>query len=286
LKKKVLITGHKGFIGTPLVCLLKASGYEVHGMDLVDGDNVIDIFRRNVDYRYHYDYVIHLACFPRVGHSIEHPLSTMVNNVIATSFLLDYCRKSNVKRFIFASSSSVYGDNGNQMSPYALQKYTSEKESLLYHTLYDLDVVCLRLFNVYHESNRSAGKHGTLVAKINHHLYNQEPVTVFGNGEIRRDMAYLDDVTEAFKTVMEHQGSFTHRTMDVGTGHSISVNEVIELAKRVNPSLVVKYTTPRVGDMLYTCADIEPLKQINWKLTMGIREGIMHSFRFNENGQK
>jgi len=121
----ILITGHKGFIGSNLI--KKLNNHNVLGVDLKDGNDVLNkeyvdsLFKNN-----HFDAVVHLAATPGVGYSIEHSEEVLKNNIIGFDILAKTAAKYNVKHFIYASSSSVYGDDGTQKSPYAVSKATNE----------------------------------------------------------------------------------------------------------------------------------------------------------------
>ena len=152
---KCLVTGHKGYIGSHLVKELQDLGHEVVGIDSNDPDTgsiqdvLSDPILRERFEKFQPEYIFHLACWPRVEYSIDEPLKTMQNNVIAGSMILDFAKKVKCKRFIYSSSSSVVGDGNGPESPYALQKYATEIEATLYCKLYNIDTVSLRYFNVY-----------------------------------------------------------------------------------------------------------------------------------------
>ena len=155
---KCLVTGHKGYIGSRLFKKLKALGHEVEGIDLVDGKDINSLQglleADHGKFHPHWtnfgaEYIFHLACIPRVAYSIDEPVKTMKNNVLAGSNVLNFARKTGVKRVIYSSSSSIVGNGNGPASPYALQKMTTEIECKLYSELYGLDTVSLRYFNVY-----------------------------------------------------------------------------------------------------------------------------------------
>ena len=129
---KCLVTGHRGFIGTALYSRLSDLGHEVMGIDLKEGNDILEVLHHDsIEQKYldfSPDYVFHLACIPRVAYSVEHPVETMKNNVLAGSLTLNYARKVNAKRVIYAGSSSVIGNGSGPASPYALQKLITENE--------------------------------------------------------------------------------------------------------------------------------------------------------------
>jgi len=171
---RCLVTGHKGYIGSRLYATLEAQGHEVLGIDLKDhiSHDVRQVLREDSDGKFHPhyfnfqpEYIFHLACFPRVGHSIEYPVETAENNILAGTVALNFARKvKSVKRFIYSSSSSVKGNGKGPISPYALQKYTTELEAEIYSNIYGLDTVSLRYFNVYSPDQRADGPYTTAIA--------------------------------------------------------------------------------------------------------------------------
>ena len=146
---RCLVTGHKGYIGSRLYAMLQELGHETMGIDLNDdvSHDVIVSLGENTDGTFHPyytafapEYIFHLACWPRIGLCLEKPVETMRNNVIAGSVLLNFARKNNsVKRVIYSSSSSVVGNGTGPTNPYALQKFITEKESVIYAAVYDLE---------------------------------------------------------------------------------------------------------------------------------------------------
>ena len=151
---RCLVTGHKGYIGSRLYQRLIEQGHEVMGIDLNEeiSHDIIKTLREDDGGKFHpyyYDfqpeYIFHMACWPRVAYSVENPVSTCENNILAGSIILNFAKKvGSVKRVIYSSSSSVVGNGNGPESPYALQKYTTEVETRMYSTLYDLDTVSLR----------------------------------------------------------------------------------------------------------------------------------------------
>jgi len=171
---RCLVTGHRGYIGSRLYTTLQSEGHEVLGIDLNDvvSHDVRQVLREDDDgvfhphyYNFQPEYIFHLACFPRVGHSIDYPVETAENNILAGTIALNFARKvGSVKRFIYSSSSSVKGNGSGPISPYALQKYTTELESKIYSSIYGLDTVSLRYFNVYSPDQPATGPYATAIS--------------------------------------------------------------------------------------------------------------------------
>ena len=138
----LLVTGHKGYIGGNLFRELKELGHNVMGIDLKEGEDILDGFKKK-----HYDFkpevVFHLAAIPRVVYSIENPVEVMYNNVQSTSLVLEFAKEVGAM-VVYSSSSSVVGNGNGPESPYALSKYVGELETLLYSRLYGVETVALR----------------------------------------------------------------------------------------------------------------------------------------------
>jgi len=210
---RCLVTGHKGYIGSKLYKALQEFGHTVMGIDLEEDirKDVISVLAEGADGKFHPhyynfqpEYIFHMACWPRVGYSVEHPVETTTNNILAGSVLLNFARKvGSVKRVIYSSSSSVVGNGIGPESPYALQKYTTEIETSLYSKLYGLDTVSLRYFNVYSHDQTINGPYATAISNWMHAIRNNITPHINGDGEQRRDMVNVEDVVKANIFCME-----------------------------------------------------------------------------------
>ena len=280
---RCLVTGHKGFIGTSLFSRLQHLGHDVMGVDLKDGNDILEVFEEEsieekyLDFRP--EYIFHLACIPRVAYSVEYPSQTMRNNVLAGSLTLNYARKVKAKRVIYAGSSSVVGNGAGPASPYALQKLITEKECKIYSDLYGVDTVTLRYFNVYSETKSDGNPYATAVAKWRHCIKNSEKPYITGDGTQRRDMAHLQDVVSANIFAMNYDKSFRGEHYDIGTGSNISLNEIKNIIQEYHPEVDFDYVPPREGDVLFTKADVEKIKKIGWQPQVSIEEGIRRCFK-------
>tara|TARA_R100000234_G_C4990527_1_gene175321 strand:- start:118 stop:1014 length:897 start_codon:yes stop_codon:yes gene_type:complete len=286
---RCLITGHKGYIGSRLFNKLKDQGHTVMGIDLLDsnnGNDLINVLAEDTDGKFHPyyynfqpEYIFHLACWPRVGFSVENPVKTAKNNIIAGSIVLNFARKvGSVKRFIYSSSSSVVGNGSGPASPYALQKYTTELETSMYPELYGLDTVSLRYFNVYSPCQEASGPYATAVANWMKFIREGRNPFITGDGEQRRDMSNLEDVVDANIFCMNHENQMNGSVFDVGTGNNISLNEMKEIVMEYFPNLNFEYLPPRAGDVLYTKANAESFSKIGWSAKVSIDEGIHSCF--------
>jgi len=285
--KRCLVTGHKGYIGSRLYKKLCArEDCEVMGIDRDDlgGNEILTLFtsdmtKREKLYSFSPDYIFHLAAIPRVGESIENPLSTMHNNVIAGSIMLDFARRVDAKRFIYSSSSSVKGNEGNPISPYALQKYTTELETKIYSEIYGIDTVSLRYFNVYSPDQPAEGSYATAISNWMRYIrYNETPF-ITGDGEQRRDMLHVSDAISANIFAMEAEADFKGAAFDVGTGENISLNEVAQIVLQYFPEIEFKYIEDRLGDVRETLASTQPLKELGWQTQTSLKDGIHQCFK-------
>ena len=153
---RCLVTGYKGYIGSSLYKTLKEQGHEVMGIDLIDGDNILEKLKPYADGTCHRhwanfkpEYIFHLAAIPRVAYSIENPIEVIENNVLSSLYVLEFARVVGAKRVIYSSSSSVVGNGLGPENPYGASKYMPESMCGVWSRLYGIDAVCLRYFNVY-----------------------------------------------------------------------------------------------------------------------------------------
>ena len=286
---RCLVTGHKGYIGSKLYERLKSLGHDVMGIDLSEDFskdiNKILVEDKDGKFHPHYynfkpEYVFHMACWPRVGYSVEHPVLTNKNNILAGTNILNFARKvGSVKRVIYSSSSSVNGNGNGPASPYALQKYTTELETTMYSHLYGLDTVSLRYFNVYSHDQRADGTYATAVANWMKNIRGGTNPFITGDGNQRRDMVNVSDVIEANVFCMNYEEALNGAVFDVGTGENISLNEIAEIAKTHNPTINFDYVEPRKGDIVLTKADTSGLSEIGWRAQVKINDGITECFR-------
>jgi UDP-glucose 4-epimerase len=225
--------------------------------------------------------VFHLAALARVQPSIENPIEYHNTNINGTLNMLDACRKYGVKRFVFSSSSSVYGDvreenlptsensELNPMSPYALHKLVGEQYCKLYSELYQLETVSLRYFNVYGERQPIEGAYTLVMGVFAQQRLNGEKMTIRGDGEQRRDFTYVGDVVDANIKCMEYPLELNGDILNVGNGDNKSVNDIADLigGERVNLEPVIE---PRV-----TLADNTKIKKLlDWKPTQDLNQWV------------
>jgi len=296
---RVLVTGGAGFIGSNLVDKLIDDGHEVIIFDdLSTGreENInskAKLFRFDIskeeffdipimgDIMTGVDVVFHLAAKARVQPSIENPIEFHKVNVNGTLNLLKACVDYNVKRFIFSSSSSVYGNveekdlptsedsKLNPMSPYALHKLVGEQYCKLFSELYGLETACLRYFNVYGDGMSLEGAYKLVIPIFTEQRLNGKPMTIRGDGENRRDFTYVDDVVDANIKCMDYPLELNGDVFNIGNGDNRSVNQLADMigGDRVNVEPVIE---PKE-----TLADNNKVKRmLGWKTTMKIEDWI------------
>ncbi len=273
----LLVTGHKGYIGGNLFRELQKAGHNVRGIDLKEGNDIID----GIEFGDHFlpEVIFHLAAIPRVVYSIENPTEVMRNNIQSTSVVLKYAKEVGAM-VVYSSSSSVEGNGNGPESPYALSKLVGEMEALLYNRLYGVDTVSLRYFNVYSVDQLAEGPYATCVANWRRFITDGKVPYITGDGEQRRDMAHVSDVVSANIFCMKNRNNkdLIGKAFDVGTGNNISLNEMKELVSQSLPELEFEYVSARPGDVMLTKANIQPLLNLGWKPQVDIREGIKTCF--------
>jgi len=294
---KCLVTGGAGFIGSHLVDRLIDDGHEVVVIDDLSTGKMENInlkaefYNRDITliekrvwtmFR-NIDIVFHTAAKARVQPSIDDPISFNKVNVEGTLNMLKTCVDYNVKRFVFSSSSSVYGNvellptpedhKLNPMSPYALQKLIGEQYCKLFSEVYNLETVCLRYFNVYGDRMSLDGAYRTVIPIFLSQILNGEPMTIRGDGEQRRDFTYVGDVVDAnIKASLYERPriKIINDVFNIGNGDNRSVNQIADMigGDRINVDPVIE---PRE-----TLADNNNTEIIlGWKPTTKIEDWII-----------
>ena len=306
---KVLVTGGAGFIGSNLTEALLKKGYSVRVLDdfstgkrenllydeaypsleMVEGDirdlAVCQKAMKGIDY------VFHQAALPSVQRSVEDPLGSNAVNAGGTLNILFSAREERVKRVIYASSSSIYGDTptlpkheempSNPLSPYALQKYIGEQYCRLFYELYGLETVSLRYFNIFGPKQDPASVYSAVIPRFIDALLKGHPPLIFGDGEQSRDFTYIDNVVRANLLAMsaEHlQGE----AINIACGKRVSLNQLLNILKEIVGSKVSPvHEEPRKGDVKHSLADINKGKRLlNYDPQVGIEMGLKKTVEF------
>ena len=235
--KKVVVTGGAGFIGSHLVRKLQSLGYEVVVVDLVT-DKKSDI--RDLEYVKKVcigaEYVFHLAALPSVQYSMENPHETNETNLTGTLNVLIAARDAGVKRVIFSSTCAIYGNQeifpvkesaeARPMSPYAMQKLASEEYLKIFSTVYNLETVGLRYFNVFGRGQSSRGAYPSAIPIFIEQKKAGTPLTIVGDGEQTRDFVHVSDVVEANILASTSTRVGKAEIINIGSGKESSVNTI------------------------------------------------------------
>jgi len=289
---KVLVTGGTGFIGTEVVKQLHKKGYEITILgrkDKPEGLDHVKYIKGNLSNPAKcvfacagQDYVIHLAAKAKISESFINPDEYFDSNVTGTRNILTAASAVGVKKFVYAGSSSVYGNNTAPNKPthkpdplnyYAMSKLFGEHLCKQYKIMFNLNYNILRFFTVYSENQPTS----LLFGKFAQMVKDGKPVTIHGDGEYKRDYIHVSDVATACIASMESK--VKNDTFNVGTGNNISVNAVVEILRKHAPKFTaVNVDKPR-GYAPETLADISKTKNLlNWSPKIKIDEGLADMF--------
>ena len=290
--RKVIVTGGAGFIGSNLVDALIERGFEVHVIDNLVNGKIENVNKKAILHKLTItdlysikpaftgaEYVFHLVALPRVQFSIEHPIETNRTNVEGTLNVLIASHETGVKKFIYSSSSSVYGDQPAlplketmaplPKSPYGLQKYIGELYCKVWNHVYGLPTVCLRYFNVYGPRSNTEGAYALVIAKFLKQRMNGESMTITGDGRQTRDFIHVRDVVRANLLAMESPNVGRGEAINIGAGRNQSVNRIAELIGGLTVNIDARLE-PRD-----TLADNSLARQLlSWEPEITIEEGI------------
>ncbi len=310
MQTRFLVTGCAGFIGSHLVEALLEADHIVMGLDdLSNGfeENIKPFFShpnftftkgdiRDYDLclsvTKNIDYVLHQAAWGSVPRSIEMPRLYEEINVQGTLNIFESSRHNNVKRVVYASSSSVYGDSpilpkkegqeGFVLSPYALTKKMNEAYGKLYTTLYDLETIGLRYFNVFGPRQNPNGTYAAVIPKFTHLILKDEAPTIFGDGTQSRDFTYIKNVIQANLKACSAPKESTGKAYNIAYGDSIVLTRVFDVIQEAlnKPHLKAIYTKPRQGDIKHSHADLsEANHYLDYRPTYSFDEGIRDYLR-------
>lgn len=286
-----LVTGAAGFIGSNLCEALLDKGCKVKALDdLSTGKQEnIDLFLGNPNYTFikgdikdldvclkaceGVDYVLHQAAWGSVPRSLEMPLFYNKNNIEGTLNMLEAARQNGVKKFVYASSSSVYGDEpnlpktegreGNLLSPYALTKRCDEEWAKLYTKFYGLDTYGMRYFNVFGRRQDPDGAYAAVIPKFLKQLMHGETPTINGDGKQSRDFTYIDNVIEAnLKACLApHEAAGEAFNIAYG-GREFLIDIYYGLTKALGVNIEPNFGPDRKGDIKHSNADISKAKKL------------------------
>ena len=291
---KSLVTGGAGFIGSHVVDYLVDQGHDVVAVDnhsanndeFYENDQVVYSSADVTDYAAMrrvikgVDYVFHLAAESRLQPAIKNPIEAVTKNCVGTTVMLQAAREEGVKRFVYSSTSSGYGNNpppsvetqpDDCLNPYSASKIAAEKFCKMYYELYGLPTVSLRYFNVFGERSPTRGQYAPVVGIFERQKAAGEPLTIVGDGTQRRDFIYVKDVARAnyLASIMPLKGCFGE-VFNVGSGKNYSVQEI---ANAISDKQ--EYIPRRDGEMETTLAVIDKISSvIGWTPEVDVLEWI------------
>lgn len=303
-----LVTGGSGFIGSNLCEAILKMGYKVRCLDdLSTGKQKnVDAFSDDPNYTFikgdikeldtcmaaceGVDYVLNQAAWGSVPRSIEMPLFYEKNNIMGTLNMMEAARQQGVKKFVYASSSSVYGDHpvlpkkegqeGNLLSPYALTKRVDEEFAKLYTRLYGLDTYGLRYFNVFGRRQDPDGAYAAVIPKFIKMLMNDETPTINGDGKQSRDFTYIENVIEAnLKACLApHEAAGNAFNIAYG-GREYLIDIYHSLTKALGKDIEPNFGPDRAGDIKHSNADISKAREMlgyepDYDFESGLKEAI------------
>jgi nucleoside-diphosphate-sugar epimerase len=303
--RRYLVTGAAGFIGSHLTERLLSLGEPVRALDnfstgrrtnltacegqvgfeLREGDlRDLEIARRAVK---GIEIIFHQAAIPSVPRSVADPLSAHEANITGTLNLLIAARDADVKKFIYASSSSVYGPTSqlpqretmppNPASPYALTKFAAERYCQLFSQLYGLPTLCLRYFNVFGPRQDPASEYAAVIpCFISALLRGQAPI-IYGDGEQTRDFTYIDNAVAA--NLQAAQAAVSGEALNIAGGRQISINQLLaQIQTLLSVKITPDYSEARPGDLRHSLADISRARRlIHYQPQISFEEGLQRT---------
>ena len=303
---KYLITGGAGFIGSNIATKLTnrgdkvrildnfSSGHRENLVDLPDDTEIIDGDIRDywtvVQAVKGIDYVLHQAALPSVPRSVKNPLTSNSVNIDGTLNVLEAARLAGVKKFVMASSSSVYGESEelpkhegmvpSPLSPYAVTKLTAEYYLKVYWGLYKFPTVALRYFNIFGPRQDPASAYAAVIPKFITCLLTGEQPIVFGDGEQSRDFTYIDNCVEA-NILAATNDDIVGVHVNVACGGQFTLNELLnKLREIIGVDTQANYTEERIGDIMHSYASVDKLCKFGYDPKIGFEEGLKKTVDF------
>ena len=310
-KPKYLVTGAAGFIGSNLVAALVARGDSVRAFDnlatghwglvrrlVADASKVEAI---TADIRdvvamaramEGVEFVFHQAALGSVPRSVENPAESDEVNVHGSVVVLDAARRAGVRRVIFAASSAAYGDTPTlpkredmptgPLSPYAVSKVAGEQYFRVFATLYGMETLSLRYFNVFGQNQLPEGPYAAAIPRFVRAALAEEPITIFGDGEQTRDFCFIANVVNANLLAAATPRKLEGQVINIAGGRRISLNDLVkEIGRVLGKKLDVRYLDPRPGDVRHSLADITRAKELlGYEPTVTWENGIPPTVEF------
>jgi len=308
---KALLTGGAGFVGSHLALALCEQGVEVIVLDNLSSGLRTNLGWRQPGHRLQFvegdirdgalvsrlmagcHWVFHQAAIASVPYSVEQPSETHAQNLSATLELLVAARAAGVRRFVFASSSAIYGDGPEPvkheglpprpLSPYALQKYAAERYGQMFQALYGLETVALRYFNVFGPRQVFDSPYSGVIARFCTAFLARERPTVFGDGRQSRDFVYVADVAQAnLEAALAPAPQVAGRTFNIAGGRSVSLLDLVaSLNALTRQQLEPIFAPARSGDVRHSQADISSAQgALGFEARVSLPEGLRHTLDF------
>lgn len=305
----ILITGGAGFIGSNIVDKLVADGFtSIKVLDNLETGYIQNIQDHIDSGKIHFirgditdmkvcseackgiEIVLHQAAMGSVPRSIEFPMKTFAVNVTGFMNMLESCRIQKVERFVYASSSSVYGDDtnlpkveelvGNPLSPYAVSKKTNELFARTYADLYKMEIIGLRYFNVFGPKQNPEGPYAAVIPIFINNILKGKDCNIYGDGNNRRDFTFIDNVVQAnLLAAFTENKDALNQIYNIAYGATKSVNDLFEMINaELKSSSKPKYLAPRIGEIKDSFASIEKAKKLfNYNPEVSLEKGIIQA---------
>jgi UDP-glucose 4-epimerase len=295
LKRKVLVTGGAGFIGSNLVERLINDGNHVICIDNESGEyNIKPHWHDNAEnYKYdicnyeaifplfeNVDTVFHLAAESKIQPAINNPLLAFKTNVLGTANIAQAARENNIRRVVYSTTSAYYGiknpipnietQQEDCLNPYSVSKVSGDKIMKMYYDLYGLETISLRYFNVYGKNNPTKGQYAPVIGLFLKQKAENKPLTVVGNGLQKRDFINVDDVVNANIMSMNCKLDSYGEVFNVGYGKNYSI---LEIANLISDNIT--FISPRIAESVETLSDTNKIqKLVGWKASVDVTDWI------------
>ena len=310
--KRILITGGAGFIGSNITDFLLEKNYSVRVLDNLSTGNKNNLCHHfnNPNFEFMYgditniehvrkackdvDAICHQAALGSVPRSIEDPLSSHNANVNGYLNILVAAKENNIKRVVYASSSSVYGDEpnlpkvelriGKQLSPYAVTKYIDELYGRLFSELYDMECIGFRYFNVFGPRQDPNGPYAAVIPKFIDCLKKGIAPTINGDGTYSRDFTYVENVVQANYLALTIENPECYgQIFNIGAGGRVTIDEMYEMIREsMNIDIKANYKETRKGDIPHSNANVDKAKKLlGYEPKVDFRNGIQRLLKYN-----
>lgn len=307
---KFLVTGGAGFIGSHIVeYLLKYNAGRVIALDNLSTGFIenVDAFRGHNNFEFvegdiscvdtcveackEVDYVVHQAALGSVPRSIKYPLATNTANVTGFINMLNAAKDANVKRFVYASSSSVYGDSpklpktedviGNPLSPYAVSKRVDELYANVFANTYGMEIIGMRYFNIFGPRQSPTGPYAAAIPLFMFAVLNNKSPNIYGDGEQSRDFTFVENAVEAnIKALFAGDNEAFGKVFNIAVGSQTTVNELFDIIRSLAGSeLKPEHLDERPGDIRHSLADISLAEKfLDYNPAIDIKKGLEITF--------